>query len=89
MAKVNWREVQWDGCNKLDNKYFNPYACMDHAWLLVEHLASLSGLYGSNQNLQQQRFQLWWKHSELYALPANEAARRICEAILEICEVGV
>lgn len=62
--------------------YFDPYHRIDHAWLLVEHMNTV-------HEDEKIKFMLWWLRIHFWALPASEAARAICEAIVEICEVAV
>lgn len=64
--------------------YFDPYHRIDHAWLLVEHVQQI-GTY-----TQKTAFNYWFcVKSNVQTYRAEDAARMICEAIVEICEVAV
>lgn len=68
--------------NPQDPAYFNPMQRIDHAWLLVEHIKTTDWYIN---------FLDWTnsKSSDLFMMPAPEAARAICEAIIEIAGIEV
>lgn len=67
-----------------DAETFNPYARIDHAWLLVERMHTKP-----QPPSQWERWLSWGSGVCLHTKTAHQAARAICEAILEICEVAV
>lgn len=61
---------------------FDPMQRIDHAWVLVEHIKTTDWYIN---------FLDWTnsKSSDLFMMPSSEAARAICEAIIELAGIEV